>query len=126
MLFHHVVALSASCLMIANDVGPRAWVLYLYFGGVSELSTLPYLVIAYIRDRNLVETYSLLYKTMAIAFAVAFLSVRVFGWFVVIGTHMNTIIEQSTAIQVLFGALTALQMYWGAQIYGMVRRELSM
>lgn len=126
MLFHYVATLSASWLMIENDVGPHAWMLYLYFGGVSELSTLPYLVITYIRDRNLAATYALLYKATAIAFAVAFLSVRVFGWLVVIGTHVNTITEQTTVVQVLFAALTTLQMYWGAQIYAMVRRELAL
>lgn len=127
MLFHHAVALAASWLMISNRATTsEAWMLYLYFGGVAEASTMPYLVVTRLRDTHSVAEHATLYKTAAVAFAILFMTIRVFGWLFVTFANRETILNQATATtQALFAALTGLQMYWGAQIYGMVKRELS-
>ena len=131
MLFHHAVAFIISAALVLNKVDADVWTIYLYFGGLSEISTIWYTMSTYIKDNRHSVEYSLgvvntsraIHWLLAL-FAATFLTVRVIGWTLVIIQNWTLLNSQGTEIKWLFYCLTALQYYWGVKIVSMLRREL--
>lgn len=130
MLFHHVVALVMSALLLMNEPEPDIWILYLYFGGTSELSTIFYTVSTFVREHRpafeaplgLVLTTRLQHATLMM-FASTFVTVRVLGWTAVVLNNAALIQRQPSSMQMLFTFLSALQYYWGTKIVRKARRD---